>query len=125
MINRASIQATVEDYCRVQCEKDAAGWAALFAADVVHEDPVGIGQRHDFAQVVGQFWESIVSNDVHIWQTAPTIICGNEALAIMACEIGPRDQRRRIEPVVDHFIFGANGKIVSLRGFFNLEMPSG
>jgi SnoaL-like domain len=121
MTDRAAIIAAIETYCRVQSEKDRDGWAALFAEDVFHEDPVGIHQQtRGKVHVVGPFWASIVRNEVKIWLTDKIIVCGNEALAIMTCEIGPADNRRRLTPVVDLFVFADDGRIASVRGFYNL-----
>lgn len=120
MSDRATIVAAIENYCRTQCEKDKEGWAALFAENVFHEDPIGIHQTRGKEHVVGAFWDHIVRNDVKIWLTDEIIACGNEALAIMACEIGPTNNRRRIAPVVDQFVFAEDGKIASVRGFYNL-----
>lgn len=121
MTDRAAIVAAIETYCRVQSEKDAQGWAALYAEDVFYEDPVGIRQFEGKGHVVGRIWDDIVRADVRIWLTDAVIVCGNEALAIMACEMGPADRRRRIAPVVDQFRFDAEGRIVSVRGFYNLS----
>lgn len=120
MTDRAAIAAAIETYCRVQRDKDHEGWAALFSDDVFHEDPVGIRQSRGKEHVTGPFWDHIVRNDVHIWLTDEIIVCGNEALAIMACEIGPVDRRRKIAPVVDQFVFDDDGRIASVRGFYNL-----
>lgn len=43
----------------------------------------------------------------------------DEALAIMACEIGAEGARRKLAPVVDHFVFNESGKMISVRGFYN------
>lgn len=120
MTDRAAIVAAIEAYCRVQSKQDAEGWAALYAEDVFYEDPVGIRQVRGKAEVVGRIWSDIVRNQVHIWLTDEIIVCGSEALAIMACEMGPADARRSLSPVVDQFRFDAEGKIASVRGFYNL-----
>ena len=120
MTGRAAIIAAIETYCRVQSEQDAAGWAALYAEDVFYEDPVGIREVRGKSQVVGRIWDDIVRNEVRIWLTDDIIVCRAEALAIMACEMGPADARRRLAPVVDQFRFDQHGKIVSVRGFYNL-----
>jgi ketosteroid isomerase-like protein len=120
MPDRGAIIAAVESYCRVQCDKDAQGWASLFTDDVFHEDPVGIHQSRGKDAVTGAFWDHIVRNDVRIWLTDDIIVCGSEALAIMACEVGPSEHRRKISPVVDHFVFADDGRIASVRGFYNL-----
>lgn len=119
MINRETITTAIETYCRAQTEKDQQAWQTLFSDDVLHEDPVGIRHNQGKDFVTGPFWEEIVRNDVSIWLTDHIIICGNEALAIMACEIGPQSARRKISPVVNHFVFNTAGKIISTRGFYN------
>ncbi|MBV1690999.1 nuclear transport factor 2 family protein [Novosphingobium sp. G106] len=118
--DRAAIVAAIETYCRVQSEQDAEGWAALYAEDVFYEDPVGIRRVRGKAEVVGRIWSDIVRNQVRIWLTDEIIVCGNEALAIMACEMGPPEARRRLTPVVDQFRFDEEGRIASVRGFYNL-----
>ncbi|MCE7798446.1 nuclear transport factor 2 family protein [Sphingobium sufflavum] len=120
MTDHATIVAAIHRYCRVQCEKDREGWASLFAEDVVQEDPVGLSRTQGRAQVTGPFWDNIVRNDVQIWLTDEIIVCGREAVAIMACDIGPADRRRRLAPVVDQFVFDAEGRIAVVRGFYNL-----
>lgn len=121
MPDREAIVAAIETYCRVQTEKDRTGWEALFSDDVFHEDSAGfgggqIGRDH----IAGPFWDHIVRNNVAIWLTDAIIVSGNEALAILACDVGAADARRRMAPVVDHFIFAEDGKIASVRGFYNL-----
>lgn len=120
MTDRARIVAAIETYCRAQTDKDFAAWESLFADDVFHEDPVGLRQNKGKSHVTGPVWQEIVRNDVSIWLTDQVIVCGNEALAIMACEIGPKSARRRIAPVVDHFVFDTAGKMTAVRGFYNL-----
>ncbi len=120
MTDRAQIVAAIETYCRAQTEKDHAAWQTLFAREVLHEDPVGLRRNQGQDHVTGPFWDEIVRNDVSIWLTDQIIVCGNEALAIMACEIGPEGQRRKLAPVVDQFVFDEAGKMISVRGFYNL-----
>ena len=74
---------------REESEQDAEGWAALYAEDVCYEDPVGIRQVQGRAEVAGRIWDDIVRNRVRIWLTDEVIVCGSEALAIMACEMPP------------------------------------
>lgn len=120
MPNREAIVAAIETYCRVQTDKDREGWEALFAEDVFHEDPVGFGGKTGRDHISGPFWDHIVRNDVAIWLTDEIVVSGKEAVAIMACEVGPEGGRRRMAPVVDHFVFADDGRIASVRGFYNL-----
>lgn len=124
MTGRAEIVAAIEAYCRAQSGQDAAVWAGLYSDEVVYEDPVGIRKVQGKDQVVGPIWQDIVRNQVRIWLTDTVIVCGREALAIMACEMGPPERRQRLAPIVDQFRFDAEGRIVSVRGFYNLpERP--
>jgi hypothetical protein len=118
--DRAIVTAAIESYCRAQCEKDLSTWSALFADDVFHEDAVGISKTTGKDHMTGTFWDHIVRNDVQIWLTDDIIVRGNEALAIMACEFGPADNRKKNTPTVDHFIFDDAGLMTSVRGFYNL-----
>ncbi|HEX4378091.1 MAG TPA: nuclear transport factor 2 family protein [Steroidobacteraceae bacterium] len=120
MTRRTAVIEAIQTYCRVQTQKGKAGWASLFREDVFHEDPFGIHQTRGKEHVVGAFWDQIVRNDVAIWLTNDVIVCGNEALAIMACDIGPTQNRRRLAPVVDQFVFADDGRIASVRRFYNL-----
>jgi steroid Delta-isomerase len=117
MPDRDHIVAAVETYCRTETVKDREGWLALFADNIVHEDPVGVAVRTGM-EGVGQLWEMIVAGDVDLRLTDDVIVCGNEAIALMACETGPAGARRKTGPIVDHFIFDEDGKIVSLRAFY-------
>jgi steroid delta-isomerase len=109
--------AAIETYCRAETEKDRDTWLALFAEGIVHEDPVGVATRTGI-EGVSQLWEMIVAGDVDLRLTDDVIVCGNEAIALMSCETGPADARRKTGPIVDHFTFDDDGKIVTLRAFY-------
>ncbi len=57
--------AAIETYCRAETVKDRDAWLALFADDVVHEDPVGVAVRAGI-DGVSQLWEMIVAGDVDL-----------------------------------------------------------
>jgi hypothetical protein len=46
------------------------------------------------------------------------IVCGNEAIAILAADVTRDGARHRVGPIVDHFVFGDDGKIKSMRAFW-------
>jgi len=118
MPTHEQIVEAIKTYCRTETEKDRAGWLALFAETVVHEDPVGVGVVRKGLEGVAQLWEMIAAGDVKLWLTSDVIVCGNEAIAMMACETGPADKRRRTAPIIDHFVFDKAGRIASLRAFY-------
>jgi hypothetical protein len=111
--------AAVAEYCRAETEKDKPSWMALFAAEAVHEDPVGVSTNAGLDKI-GAFWDSFQSSDVELWCDEPVIVCGNEAIAIMRCRTGPADNRRESGRIVDQFVFDEGGKITNLRAFYNL-----
>jgi len=117
MTNRETIIEAVKTYCRAEIEKDRASWMGLFADDIVHEDPAGLVTRRGLVEL-GNLWEMIVKGDVELRLIEDVIVCGNEAMGIMASESGPRGARRNIQPIVDHFVFNEAGKITRLRAFY-------
>jgi hypothetical protein len=57
--------------------------------------------------------------DLELFETAAPIICGNEAVAFLAVRVGAGADRHLLQPIVDHFVFGDDGKIAALRTFFD------
>jgi steroid delta-isomerase len=117
MPDRDHIGEAIRTYCRAETDKDRETWMALFSEDVVHEDPVGVMTRRGLSELAN-LWDMIVRGDAHLWLTDDVIVCGDEAMALMACETGPADARRKTGPIVDHFVFDAAGKIASVRAFY-------
>ena len=118
MPERDHIVEAIRTYCRAETEKDKSAFLALFADNVVHEDPVGITRREGLAGVT-ELYEMATNSNVDLRLTADVIVRGNEAMALMESQTGPDDARRRTGPIVDHFVFDDAGKIVSVRAFYN------
>ncbi|MBU3991712.1 MAG: nuclear transport factor 2 family protein [Alphaproteobacteria bacterium] len=110
--------AVMEAYCHTQRTKDKAGWLALFAPDIVHEDPVG-GHVSTGLTELAAFWDRFQPGNVSARLTAPLIVCGNEAIVFLSAEAGPDGARKTIEPIVDNVVFNAEGKITRARAFYN------
>ncbi len=119
MPSRDHMIQAIETYCRAECEKDKAAWMALFAVGAVHEDPVGTLRNEGLEKIAG-FWDSFQPMNVELWLTEPPIICGNEAIALMQCRVGPADNRRESGRIVDQFIFNEAGEITNLRAFYDI-----
>lgn len=117
MPDRDHIVEAIKTYYRAETEKDRAAWLALFAENIVHEDPVGVATRTGL-EGVGQLWEMVEGADVDLRLLEDVIVCGNEAVAIMASETGPAGARRKTAPIVDHFVFDEAGKITNVRAFY-------
>ena len=119
-VTKEQMAAAVEEYCRAETEKDKQAWLALFAEDVVHEDPVGSGNLNRGLSAVAAFWDNFVGSDVELWCEEPVIVCANEAMGLMRCRVGPQDNRWESGRIVDHFVFNDDGKITSVRAFWTL-----
>lgn len=117
MATRERITAAIQEYCRAETEKDKPAWLALFAENVVHEDPVG-NRPNKGLEMVSAFWDGFQPLNLELRLTAPVIVCGNEAVAVMACKAGPSDARMEVAPIIDHFVFDDAGKITSVRAFY-------
>lgn len=118
MVDRKHIIDAIEAYCRAETEKNKAAWLDLFAGNIVHEDPVGV-RTNTGLSMLGEFWDSFQDYDLELWTTEPVIVCGNEAIALMKCRMGPADARQESGTIVDHFVFDDDGKITSVRAFYN------
>ena len=119
MPDKAQMIAAIETYCRAETEGDWDAFIALFAEEgVLHEDPVGYAKRHGRAGLE-EIWGMAQAGGVNLQLTGDVIVCGNEAIALMRAETGPEGERRVTEPIVDHFVFGEDGKITSVRAFYN------
>jgi hypothetical protein len=114
----AAMVAAIKEYCRAECEQDKEAFFALFSEDIVHEDPVGYVVRRGKAELE-ELWAMASAGNVDL-RLDDVIARGSEAMAIMAAETGPPDARRRTAPIVDHFRFDPDGKIVSVRAFYDL-----
>ena len=119
-MTREEMTAVMEEYCRAQCTGDKASWLALFAKDIVHEDPVGKRTSNGIEEVEA-FWDGFANSNLKTRLTAPIIKCANEAIVFMSAEAGPDGSRVTVEPIVDNVVFNADGKIARVRAFYNYE----
>ena len=118
MRSKAQMIEAVEAYCRAQTSKDKAAWLSLFADDAVHEDPVGL-VRNEGLEKIAAFWDGFQGNNLELWLTEPTIVCGDELIAFMKCRTGPADNRRESGRIVDQMIFDEAGRIKAVRAFYD------
>ena len=58
--------------------------------------------------------------DLDLHATAPPIVVGDEALAFLEVHIGRGADRLVLAPIVDHFVFDGDGRIASVRAFFDV-----
>lgn len=114
------IRAAITAYCTAETAKDIPGWVGLFAEDATHEDPVGAPVTRGRA-TLEEFFTGVCGFDLELFETAPPIVCNNEAIAYLAVRVGTGADRQLLEPIVDHFVFDTDGKIKALRTFFESD----
>jgi hypothetical protein len=117
VVNHDEIVAAIKTYCMAESERDRTAWLGLFAEDIVHEDPVGISTNRGL-EALSKFWDRILASNVDLRLLEDVIVCGKEAVAIMGCETGPAEARRKTAPIVDLFVFNDAGKITNVRAFY-------
>jgi steroid Delta-isomerase len=120
MIDRKTITAAIDEYCRAITSQDKQGWLDLFADGIRHEDPVNVRVNLGKEQLAA-FWDTFVGLDIELSLTAPVIVCGNEAVAFMRSRLGPVDSRKEMAPVIDILVFDDAGRITSVRAFYEQE----
>jgi steroid delta-isomerase len=109
----------VKTHCRGVSEGDFDAWVKIWADDVVIEDPVGAPPLRGIEDVRTKFWAMAQNAAPRMTLTDDVIVCGKEAIVLLSTEVGPPDNRRTLSPIVDHFTFNDDGKIVGMRAFFN------
>jgi ketosteroid isomerase-like protein len=116
-IGRARIEAAVRAYLDSYAAKDIEGRAALFADDVVVEEPVGGPPMRGKAALVA-FWNATVDAG---WTTRNDleriVVCGDEALIVFTAHLAVEGQGGAEMQVFENLAFDPQGRIVRLRAF--------
>ncbi|MCB2078461.1 MAG: nuclear transport factor 2 family protein [Novosphingobium sp.] len=119
MPNRDDIIEAVRTHCRAESALDKDTWLALFADDIVIEDPVGLRTTRGIEAVSTDFWASVENARPRIELLEDVIVCGQEAVAILSAEINSEAGRITIAPIVVNFVYDEAGKVRRLRSFMN------
>ena len=122
MPDREAMVATIETHCRTISAGDREGWLRIFADDVVLEDPANIDIYRGVEAVGTAFWNEILTiSPMRVWLQEEVIICGHEAIAIMAADVTLDGTPHRTAPIVDLFSFNEEGKVTAMRAFWKAE----
>lgn len=107
-------------------ERKREEWLALFADDAVLEDPVGCspfdpeGRGHRGKAAIGRFYDGIIaaggSFDFTINASYP---CGDECANVWVGRMTAPNGRVTETPMVTVYKVNSDGKIVSLRAFWD------
>ena len=117
MPSREHIVEAINTHCRAENTLDKETYIALFADDIVIEDPVGVTTTTGIEAVARDFWASVENAQPKLKLLEDAIVCGNEAIAILEAEINHDGGRVTISPIVVHFTYNDAGKVRSLRSF--------
>jgi steroid delta-isomerase len=108
--------------------KDRDGWLALFADDAVVEDPVGpsfidpdgTGQRGK--EAITAFYDNVISQSESIKFTIrQSLECGDEVANIGEIKITLPGNQVAVAPMVNIYKVNAQGKLASLRSFWEQD----
>jgi len=122
MPDRDAMVAAIETHCRALTAGDKEAWLRIWADDVVLEDPVGVDTFRGIDSLRTRFWDIIESiSPMRIWLEQEVIVCGHEAIAILAADVNREGPTHGVGPLVDHFTFNEEGRIASMRAFWKYE----
>ena len=116
MSDADKIRQAVEGYFKAFDALDPDAVIALYAEDCTVEDPVGSPVIRGRAAVLDFYRRSMMARPkLHL--SPPIRIAGNEAAFAFHGFVDTPNGRLRFD-VIDHMVFDAAGKIVSMRAFF-------
>ena len=122
MLTRDLIVASIEKHCQALSANDRASWLQIWADDAVIEDPVGVSRYEGIEAISTALWAEIENiSPLTLWLEDEVIVCGNEAVSILMADVSSATGRRRVGPIIDHFIFNAEGKVSQMRAFWKYE----
>ncbi|MFV8816861.1 nuclear transport factor 2 family protein [Haliea sp. E17] len=121
MQHQDAIVRSIETHCHALSNNDKCAWLEIWAEDAVIEDPVGVSTYRGVAEIGTALWSEIEAiSPMKLWLMEAVIVCGNEAIAILAADVKSGSGRRRVGPIVDHFIFDNAAKISQMRAFWKV-----
>jgi ketosteroid isomerase-like protein len=120
---------TARDLSRLSAERikahDREGWLALFEEDAVVQDPVGPsvfdpdGKGHHGREGIARFHDmAIAPNKDVAFEVHNSYLCGDEAANVVTLHITAGDDSKFKVPCVIVYKASPNGKIASLRAFW-------
>jgi steroid delta-isomerase len=116
MTDPGAIRDAMQRYVKYLCDSDIDGIMGLFGEDPTVEDPVGrpaiVG-----AEAVRAFYAG-ATQALRVELTGPIRVAGQECAMPMLAEIDLGDRKSYVD-VIDVMRFDADGKVVSMRAFWN------
>jgi hypothetical protein len=116
-MSASAAELAIRLHCQYWNARDQVAWSALFAPEVVFEDPVGAPPKVGL-DAVRQSWENSLTPGRE-WRLVPTRIhCGgSEAVVLMRNEGNLHGESVVVESI-EVWKVEADGLVVSVRAFF-------
>ncbi len=113
----SAARLAVERHCEYWNARDQQAWSALFADEVVFEDPVGAPPKPG-PEAIRETWERSQTPG-RVWRLIPTriIACGSEAAVDMRNE-GDLEGRSAVVDTIEVWRVRGDGLVTSVRTFF-------
>lgn len=118
MPSPAEIRAIVHSYIEMMCNSDIDNIIALFAEDATAEDPVG-ADLHRGSAALHAFY-SAAAPMLQVELTGPVCVAGRECAFPILAQLTVGEDVSYLD-AVDVFAFDDDGKISSMRAFWNPE----
>jgi steroid delta-isomerase len=117
MADAALARRAVERHCEYWNSRAQQAWSALFADEVVFEDPVGAPPKHG-PEAVRESWERSLTPGRE-WHLVATriIACGSEAAVVMRNE-GDLHGTSVVVETLEIWRVRDDGLVTSIRAFF-------
>jgi steroid delta-isomerase len=119
MIDRATIDKTIDAYLAAFSAGDKDGWVQLFAPDAWIEDPVGTPRRTG-REAIGAFFDEMftVPDSIELRPLGIRIAVDAEAAFTMQARARIGDDTFVVD-IIDVMTFDPEGKITTMRAFFD------
>jgi steroid delta-isomerase len=123
-VTPAQVTAVVQAYLDSWTQAQPEARAALFAENVVVEDPVGAPALVGKPALIA-FWQSAAAYPTNfITELKHLVVCGNEALVEFTMTIKVMGITQGTILIRENFKLDQAGKIISLRAFWDIDSVS-
>jgi len=120
LVDDGGLAKAIEAHCRLLSDGNKKDWLALWSDDAVIEDPIGAPPYVGKASLATAFWDFIQNlSPMSLRLDRAVIVRGNEGVAIIFGTLTVDGKLAPIGPIVDHFLFDENDKIIRMRAFWN------
>jgi len=110
------MRSVVQSYVDMMCKSDIDGIMALYADDATAEDPVG-GEVQTGAEALRNFY-ALAAPALQVELNGPICVSGRECAFLVLAELSMGDTKQYLD-AIDVFIFNDEGKITSMRAYWN------